>query len=162
MYFAGCSGCAGLSLRFRQSINADPEFAARVGLTPEQVQMSRDRGLLDQPRVAETLSAASEVAGASAVSGAARNEQATASGAVGSGVATGPAQDTARSSTVRMAETLADEDQEAHKFIRLDDETVSKLWGSERLSKVAEITGVAVAVPMERNDLDYSHIDLSD
>eukprot|EP00971_Amphidinium_carterae_P349698 6491164-Amphidinium_carterae.1 len=63
-YFAGCSACAGLSyqhskgcLRFRQNVNADPEYAARVGLTPEQVQMSRDRGLLPDP-VAETPGAA--------------------------------------------------------------------------------------------------------
>eukprot|EP00971_Amphidinium_carterae_P320505 6370724-Amphidinium_carterae.1 len=39
----GCSACAGLSyqhskgcLRFRQNVNEDPAFAARVGLTPEQ------------------------------------------------------------------------------------------------------------------------------
>eukprot|EP00971_Amphidinium_carterae_P284620 5650854-Amphidinium_carterae.1 len=38
-----CSACAGLSyqhskgcLRFRQNVNEDPAFAARVGLTPEQ------------------------------------------------------------------------------------------------------------------------------
>eukprot|EP00971_Amphidinium_carterae_P292174 5799984-Amphidinium_carterae.1 len=50
---SGCSACAGLSyqhskgcLRFRQYVNEDPAFAARVGLTPEQVQVSRDRGLL--------------------------------------------------------------------------------------------------------------------
>eukprot|EP00971_Amphidinium_carterae_P347250 6489147-Amphidinium_carterae.1 len=50
---SGCRACAGLSdqhskgcLRFRQNVNEDPAFAARVGLTPEQVQASRDRGLL--------------------------------------------------------------------------------------------------------------------
>eukprot|EP00971_Amphidinium_carterae_P334143 6469236-Amphidinium_carterae.2 len=79
-------------LRFRQSVNADPEFAARVGLTPEQVQMSRDRGLLrpvGQTGTAETPEAASgvaraptEVAGgaAIAVSGTA-SETVTANGA---------------------------------------------------------------------------------
>eukprot|EP00971_Amphidinium_carterae_P012434 244833-Amphidinium_carterae.1 len=53
LYFAGCSACAGLSyqhskgcLRFRQNVNEDPAFATRVGLTQEQVQVSRDRGLL--------------------------------------------------------------------------------------------------------------------
>eukprot|EP00971_Amphidinium_carterae_P161081 3194157-Amphidinium_carterae.1 len=34
------------ALRFRQNVNEDPTFTARVGLTPEQVQVSRDRGLL--------------------------------------------------------------------------------------------------------------------
>eukprot|EP00971_Amphidinium_carterae_P112266 2223791-Amphidinium_carterae.3 len=108
LYFAGCSACAGLSyqhwkgcLRFRQNVNADPEVATRVGLTQEQVQMSRDRGLLDQPRVAETpgtasgavrapTEAVSGTASATAVSGTAGSEQATASGVVGSGVASGP------------------------------------------------------------------------
>eukprot|EP00971_Amphidinium_carterae_P296626 5892620-Amphidinium_carterae.1 len=31
-------------VRFKQNVNEDPAFAARVGLTQEQVQVSRDRG----------------------------------------------------------------------------------------------------------------------
>eukprot|EP00971_Amphidinium_carterae_P088820 1757667-Amphidinium_carterae.1 len=68
----------------------------------------------------------------------------------------------ARSSTVRFAEALEEADQEAHKFIRLDDEIVSTLWGSERISVVGEVTYVEVAVPMEKNQLDYSHINPAD
>eukprot|EP00971_Amphidinium_carterae_P346392 6487804-Amphidinium_carterae.1 len=51
LYFAGCSACAWLSYQHSkgclsltvQTVNEDPEFAARVGLTQEQVQLSRDR-----------------------------------------------------------------------------------------------------------------------
>eukprot|EP00971_Amphidinium_carterae_P254075 5044036-Amphidinium_carterae.2 len=111
------------------------------------MQSSRDRGLL-QPvgptNIAETQSAASGVAsapavsGTAAVSGAAGSATASASGANSRGVASGPAPEAARSSTVRFAKALEEADQEAHKFIRLDDETVSTLWGSERVSVVTE------------------------
>eukprot|EP00971_Amphidinium_carterae_P025540 503838-Amphidinium_carterae.2 len=63
---------------------------------------------------------------------------------------------------MRVTETLAEAGQEAHKFIRLDDESVSTLWGSESISLVGEVTDVEVAVPMEKNHLDYSHINPSD
>eukprot|EP00971_Amphidinium_carterae_P007687 152130-Amphidinium_carterae.1 len=70
LYFAGCSGCAGLAyqhsrgcLRFRQNILTDPTLAARVGLTQEQVQLAQDKGLL--PEVSETTSGSVPTAAAS-------------------------------------------------------------------------------------------------
>eukprot|EP00971_Amphidinium_carterae_P006537 128866-Amphidinium_carterae.1 len=106
---------------------------------------------------AETQSAICGTASATAVSGTAGSATASASGADGSGVASGPAPEAVRSSTIRVAEMLEEADQEAHKFMRLDDETVSTLYRSERISIVGEIADVAVAVPMEKNHLDYSH-----
>eukprot|EP00971_Amphidinium_carterae_P057955 1146280-Amphidinium_carterae.1 len=85
LYFAECSGCAGLAyqhskgcLRFRQNILTDPAFAARVGVTPEQVQMARDKGLLPE---------ASETTGGSAPTAAASGAAASASTSTGSGTA---------------------------------------------------------------------------
>eukprot|EP00971_Amphidinium_carterae_P241347 4792200-Amphidinium_carterae.1 len=85
LYFAACSRCAGLPyqhskgcLRFRQNILTDPTFAARVGLTPEQVQLAQDKGLLQKCRRRQVgqhrqlqlvTAAASGAAAASAVSG---------------------------------------------------------------------------------------------
>eukprot|EP00971_Amphidinium_carterae_P295578 5870407-Amphidinium_carterae.2 len=136
------------------------EFAARVGLTQEQVQMAQDKGLL--PELSETTGGSVPTAAASGAAGSQHQQQhrqlverrahtaGTASGSV-PGVT---------NSTVRKAETLAEEHQEALKFVRLaDEETISTLWGSTRLSKIGEITDVAVTVPMERNELDYSNID---
>eukprot|EP00971_Amphidinium_carterae_P176304 3495095-Amphidinium_carterae.1 len=147
-------------------------FAARVGLTQEQVQVSRDQGLL-QPvgqttsaegqTVARGATSASAVSGIAAVSGLPDQGSGTASGSV-PGAARGLAPETTRSSTTRTAEELEEDDQEAHKFIRLEDEeeTVATLWGSERISIVGEVTNVKVAVPMEKNHLDYRHISPSD
>eukprot|EP00971_Amphidinium_carterae_P253646 5035649-Amphidinium_carterae.1 len=155
----------------------DPAFAARVGSTQEQVQVSRDRGLL-QPvgqttdavrQTAEAGRSSSTVAGASAVSGTAGMASAigadsggTTSGSV-PGAASGPAPETERSSTTRGAEDLDEEDQEAHKFIKLDDvEEIATLYGTERISVVGEVTKVKVAVPMEKNELEYKQISSSD
>eukprot|EP00971_Amphidinium_carterae_P269209 5340706-Amphidinium_carterae.2 len=129
-----------------QNILTDPTFAARVGMTPEQVQLAQDKGLL--PEVSETTSgsvptaAASGAAAAStspasgaakAVSGTA-SEPVTTSGVSDSGVASGSTPGVAsgstptdaRDSTVRGAETLVEELQanlqQAHKFVRLADE----------------------------------------
>eukprot|EP00971_Amphidinium_carterae_P025098 495508-Amphidinium_carterae.1 len=65
-----------------------------------------------------------------------------------------------RSSTTRGADDLSvdleEADQEAHKFIRVDDtEEIAILRGIERISVVGEVTEVSVAVPMETNVLDY-------
>eukprot|EP00971_Amphidinium_carterae_P067168 1329591-Amphidinium_carterae.1 len=68
-----------------------------------------------------------------------------------------------RSSTTRGAEDLEEADQEAHKFIRVDDsEEIATLYGIERITLVGEVTQVDVAVPMERNELDYKMISSSD
>eukprot|EP00971_Amphidinium_carterae_P336780 6473325-Amphidinium_carterae.3 len=65
------------------------------------------------------------------------------------------------------AETPAEEDEAAHSYVRLDDDegreaSIATVWGSERLSKIGEITDVAVTVPMERNELDYTNISAED
>eukprot|EP00971_Amphidinium_carterae_P007033 139166-Amphidinium_carterae.1 len=151
----GCSACVGLSyqhskrcLRFRQNVNKDPEFAARVGLTQEQVQLSRDRGLLQpvgqtniavvQGATPQTVASASALSGTAAVSGTA-------------GVTT--------ASLRQLVELMAVERQEDQ--LRFQLERV-QLWGSEKISLVGEVTHVEVAVPMEKNQLDYSHINPSD
>eukprot|EP00971_Amphidinium_carterae_P195430 3878317-Amphidinium_carterae.2 len=46
--------------------------------------------------------------------------------------------------------------------MKVHHETVSTLRGSERISLVGDVTDVEVAVPMEKNQLDYSHINPSD
>eukprot|EP00971_Amphidinium_carterae_P107629 2131263-Amphidinium_carterae.1 len=75
LYFAGCSAYQHLKgcLRLRQNILT---FAARVGMTPEQVQLAQDKGLL--PEVSETTSGSAPTAAASGVAAAATS---TASGA---------------------------------------------------------------------------------
>eukprot|EP00971_Amphidinium_carterae_P095019 1880067-Amphidinium_carterae.2 len=123
------------------------------------------------PTAAVSGTAASAASGAAATttepaSGAAKAVSGTASGQPNyssAGTASGsvPGVTKARDSTIRRAERLAEEDPEAHKFVRLadEDEAISTLWGSTKLSKVGEITDVAVTVPMERNELDYSNPD---
>eukprot|EP00971_Amphidinium_carterae_P043790 861991-Amphidinium_carterae.1 len=68
-----------------------------------------------------------------------------------------------RGSNTRVAGELDEDDQAAHKIIRLDDsEEIATLYGIERISVVGEVTKVYVAVPMERNELDYKQISSSD
>eukprot|EP00971_Amphidinium_carterae_P100447 1986730-Amphidinium_carterae.1 len=68
-----------------------------------------------------------------------------------------------RSSNTRVADDLEEADQEAHKFIRVDDgEEIATLYGIDRISVVGEVTKVDVAVPMERNELDFKQISSSD
>eukprot|EP00971_Amphidinium_carterae_P173428 3437877-Amphidinium_carterae.2 len=79
------------------------------------------------------------------------------------GVTSGSTPEAVRDSTIRRR-MVDEEDQAARKFVRLADEeeTISTLWGRERLSKTGEIIDVAVTVPMERHEMDYSNISPSD
>eukprot|EP00971_Amphidinium_carterae_P350957 6491827-Amphidinium_carterae.1 len=144
------------------NVLTDPAFAARAGPTLEQVQLARDRGLLPDPMV-ETPEAASEVARPpnTAASGAARSQSA-ASGAAASAVS-GTASQLQRQQETPLGGlrgSIDEEDQATHNFVRLADEeeTISTLWGSERLSKTGEIIDVAVTLPLGRNAMDYSNI----
>eukprot|EP00971_Amphidinium_carterae_P285430 5666810-Amphidinium_carterae.2 len=160
--------------RLRKRVLLD--IACRIGISAFQ-------GVHASAPVQTAAASGAAAASASTASGAARavsgtasetaiasgdSDGGTASGSVpgtrsGSvqGVTSGSTPVSARDSTIRKAETLAEEDQEAHKFVKLNDdeeETNATLWGSERISKVGEITDVTVTVPMERNEMDCSNI----
>eukprot|EP00971_Amphidinium_carterae_P149924 2972312-Amphidinium_carterae.1 len=98
----------------------------------------------------------------SAVASIAGNE-ASAGAADSIGTASGPAPAMERSNNTRVAKELDEDDQAAHKFIRLDDtQEIAILRGIERISVVGEVTEVSVAVPMEKNVLDYKYINQAD
>eukprot|EP00971_Amphidinium_carterae_P011602 228336-Amphidinium_carterae.1 len=67
--------------------------------------------------------------------------EASAGTADSSGAASGPAPVVGRGSNTRVAEELDEDDQAAHKFIRVDDsEEIATLYGVERISVVGEVT----------------------
>eukprot|EP00971_Amphidinium_carterae_P234607 4655463-Amphidinium_carterae.1 len=153
-------------MRFRQYVTTDPAFAARVGLTREQVQQARDRGLLPEVGPASGPSAAA-VSGTAGVGSGSSVRAGSTSGTAVPGGASGPSPTTGagvssgttplQESKTRSAEELAEDDQQAHKFARLadddEDEVISTLYGITRLTKDGEVTDVAVTVPMEHNPL---------
>eukprot|EP00971_Amphidinium_carterae_P172664 3422656-Amphidinium_carterae.3 len=51
---------------------------------------------------------------------------------------------------------MEEDDEASHKHVRPDDDDGK--WGSARLSKLGEVSDVAVTVPMDKNEVDYSNI----
>eukprot|EP00971_Amphidinium_carterae_P079274 1568550-Amphidinium_carterae.3 len=144
LYFAGCSACSGLSyqhskgcMRLTSAVGTRERAFARTDVGHDSSDRSSYSGAANEQQAASGV-ASEQPAASGAVSGsgtACGSVPGTTSGSV-PGTTSGSVPESAKDSTVRRAETLAEEDEAAHKYARLDDEsdTIPMLWGGERLA----------------------------